>query len=387
MQLYIKYCIYTLLYLPLTLAAAPRVEKFTADEALKLVTAIEQIKSYYIDKKSYAELIDRAIEGVVNQLDDYSEYLNSDALAMINGSNSGQYVGIGAELQPHKDGLEVIASFEHSPAASAHLQPGDIITSVNSELLKGKPFSKSLMLFRGKPMSPIELTVISAQTQTSRQLTLRREQLTHFSASYQLIEKNILYVKIPIFTEKTNQEVEKIIEDLQKKTSIDGLILDLRDNPGGLLDSAVRTSDLFLDSRLMKKNTTIVSTKTRSDHTHFTAYATPGDILRNKPIIILINRGSASSAEILASALKDHNRAVLVGQKTFGKGSVQSLISLTKNSAIKLTTGLYKTPKGKIIEGIGIEPDKAIPLQIYSSSYSNDLFIEESLKLLKESPS
>lgn len=366
------------------MTATAKNDKFTHDNALKLVTAIEQIKSYYIHNNKYSTLVDHAIEGLVGHLDEYSEYLDSAALTMMQAHNSGQLVGIGTELQPHKEGLEIISSFEKSPAALAHLQPGDIITHINNESLQDKTFSKSLMLFKGLASSTIEISVYSPEKNTSRNIVLQRQLITPFSAHYELLNNNIAYIKIPIFTETSDQEVENAIDILNKKTPIEGLIIDLRGNPGGLLDSAVRTSDLFLDSKRLHKNTTIVSTKSRCEQTQFTAMATPGDILHNKPIVVLINRGSASSSEIMASALQDHHRAILVGQKTFGKGSIQSLISLDNESAIKITTGLYQTPTGKVIQDVGVNPDIIITPPTQTYSLKNDPFITTALTTIGE---
>lgn len=378
----INYSLYVMLLMPLITVADKESDKFSSNDALKLVTAIEQIKAYYIDKKNYHTVVDSAIEGMVNQLDDYSEYLDSSALELIQTRNQGQYVGIGAELQPHKDGLEVISSFENSPSERSGIQPGDIITHLNQHTLKDKSFSKSLMTFQGKPFTTVKITVYRPSSNKTYDFTLRRESLTPFIPSYHILHDNIAYIKIPYFTEKTNQDVEKMMVKINNSDII-GLIIDLRGNPGGLLDSAVKTADLFLDSESLRKNKIIVSTKSRHELMYLTALATPGDVFNNKPIIVLINKGSASSAEIVASALKDHQRAYILGQKSFGKGSIQNIISLNKNSAIKITTGLYKTPKGHIIQGVGISPDKTIHTETNKRiPLLQDPYILESITLL-----
>lgn len=358
-------------------------DNLSSEDALRLATAIEQIKNYYVEKRSYSSLIEDAIHGLMKNLDEHSEYLDSTAYNILNSKTNGQMLGIGIEFQPNKDGIEIISCIANSPAAKAGLHSGDIITHINGEALKGTNYTNALLLLKSTPSSNLELTIKSQYNTSTGTISIKKELLNLFSVGQVLLEDNIAYIKIPMFTEKTDSEVEKAIEKFKKKNKLKGIIIDLRDNPGGLLDSASRVSDLFIDSKKNKKNNIIVSTKSRNEQNQIVVYATPGDITDNLPIVILINKGSASASEIMAAALHDNARAILIGQKTFGKGSIQSIIPLSKNTGIKITTGYYTTPKGQMIDGIGVNPDKETAL-VSVSSLSLDPAIREGISSIQE---
>lgn len=330
-------------------------DQFASSDAWKLSVALESIKNLSIYDTNYPTLTENAIKGMLPPLDEYAEYLDTKSLAIFNNqNNTGQFVGIGIELKPHPQGAEIISCFDNTPAYTAGLRSGDIITHVNGYDIKNMPTTQVLSLLRGKAQSIVEITTYNLHT-PSHVLHIKRQPIPLLE--YKLLNNNILYIRIRMFTEKTDGDIDTLLQKTQKKTLLHGLIIDLRDNPGGPFNSAVSTTDLFLDSTRLKKNTVIVSTTHKEKTQQLVAYATPGDIIPDVPIIILINEGTASAAEIMASALKEYKRAVIIGQKSYGKGSIQSIIHLDKNSALKLTTGFYLSAKGQTIQGIGVEPN------------------------------
>lgn len=335
---------------------------------------INDVQKYYIDPVTPQSLYDNAIQGMMTGLDPHCAYLNKQDFHDLNTAIQGTFAGVGLEITMDKGIIRVIAPLEGSPAQKAHIQSGDEIIRLNRTPVLGMTLRSAINTMRGPVGSTLTLTVIHHSEQTitpPKTITLKREIIHVQSVQSSII--NVTgnhaygYIKITQFQEKTSQEIATAIASLKKtplnNQHLSGLILDLRNNPGGLFNSAVAVANEFIDIQNKKENNPnvilpiIVSTKGRTPQSTSVTHATKGDLIPGVPIVVLINGGSASSAEIVAGALKDNHRAILVGTKTFGKGSVQTVIPITANTAIKLTTALYYTPSGVSIQAQGIAPD------------------------------
>lgn len=320
---------------------------------------LRQIDSYYVDEVNVNALLENAIKEVFKQLDPHSTYLNEQDLNTLFEMANGQYDGLGVEVELRHELLVILDTIKNSPAEIAGIQKGDIIQSINGITIKGKTLEQVSKLIKDST-EKTELMINRDTYVEPIAFTLEKAKIEVESVSHKLLNNNIGYLKIYSFQSSTTTDMVKAIEDLEKVShnNVKGLIIDLRDNPGGVLDSAVGVSDLFLNTG------TIVTTRGRFSDANHNFVATPGDVMADKPIYVLINKGSASASEIVAGALKENDRATIVGMQSFGKGSVQSLIPLGNGStAIKLTTALYFTPDGLSINGIGITPDVEIPQQ------------------------
>lgn len=315
----------------------------------KLGEIYEQIQNMYVSDVDTKKIIDGAIEGMLKSLDPHSAYLNQDDFKKMNEHTQGEFGGLGIEIIGDPLGVKVITPIDDTPAQKAGIKANDLITEINGKEIANLPISEAIELMRGAPGEPITLTVI--RDNESLTFDLKRE-IIKISAVKSKIINDIPYIRIASFTQRVAQDVEIEIQKIKKDhKNIPGIILDLRNNPGGLLDEANAVANLFLDEGI------IVDVKGRGNIYQETSIAQKGDILNNLPIIVLVNGGSASASEIVAGALKDHKRGVIVGTKTFGKGSVQTLYPISDGSALKLTTALYYTPSGVSIQGTGIEPD------------------------------
>lgn len=320
---------------------------------------MRQVDAYYVDDVNVNTLLENAIKEVFRQLDPHSTYLNERDLNSLFEVSSGQYDGLGVEVELRNELLVILATIKNSPAEMAGIMMGDIIVSINDTNIQGLPLEQVSRLIRRSPQST-KLTIKRDYYQEPIDFMIEKGKIEVESVAENLLKNDIGYVKIYSFQSATVNDLRRAIDRLKGLAirGVNGLIIDLRDNPGGVLDSAVGVSDLFLDQG------TIVTTRGRFNDANHNYSATPGDILKNKPIYILINRGSASASEIVAAALKENNRATVVGMTSFGKGSVQSLIPLGNGStAIKLTTALYFTPDGISINGTGVKPNIHIPQQ------------------------
>ena len=320
---------------------------------------LRQIDSYYVDEVNVNVLLENAIKEVFKQLDPHSTYLNERDLNTLFEMANGQYDGLGIEVELRNDLLVILETIKNSPAEMAGLQKGDIIDSINGVDVKGKTLEQVSKLIK-QSKQKTQLVVKRDYYDKALEFSLEKAKIEVESVTHKLLHNDIGYVKIYTFQSNTTDDIVKSVDYLKKLTDnqLKGLIIDLRDNPGGVLDSAVGVSDLFLNKG------TIVTTRGRFNDANQNFLATPGDLLSSKPIYVLINKGSASASEIVAGALKENDRATIVGMQSFGKGSVQSLIPLGNgNTAIKLTTALYFTPDGLSINGIGITPDVEIPQQ------------------------
>ncbi len=322
-------------------------------DARMLADVLERVKHDYVNPVGDHELLQAAIRGMVSSLDPYSAYLDGDEYDEVKISSSGQYSGIGIEVSMEDDEVVVVSPFEGSPAAVAGIRPGDVIVSIDGIPVNTTTLSDTIGRMRGKEGTTVKIGILREGSTEPLQFSLKRSRVELRSVKSELLEPGTGYVRISQFSETTGDDLDAALKNLHKRNGapLKGLVLDLRNNPGGVLEAAVAVSDIFLDSGV------IVTAKGRTPESKFEMDATPGDALNGAPIVVLINGGSASAAEIVAGALKDNHRAKLMGRTTFGKGSVQTVIPLQGDRAIKLTTSLYYTPSGISINHRGIAPD------------------------------
>jgi carboxyl-terminal processing protease len=322
-------------------------------DARMLADVLERVKHDYVNPVDDHQLLQAAIRGMVSSLDPYSAYLDGDEYDEVKISSSGQYSGVGIEVSMEDDQVVVVSPFEGSPAAEAGIRSGDVIASIDGIPVNTTTLADTIGRMRGKEGTSVKIGILRSGSTEPLQFTLKRSRVELHSVKAEMLESGMGYARISQFSETTGDDLEAALKDLRKRNAgpLKGLVLDLRNNPGGVLEAAVAVSDTFLDSGV------IVTAKGRTPESKFEMDATPGDALNGAPIVVLINGGSASAAEIVAGALKDNHRAKLMGRTSFGKGSVQTVIPLTGDRAIKLTTSLYYTPSGISINHRGIAPD------------------------------
>jgi carboxyl-terminal processing protease len=322
-------------------------------DARMLAEVLDRVERDYVNPVDDHQLLQAAIRGMVSSLDPYSAYLDGDEYDEIKISSSGQYSGVGIEVSLEDDQVVVIAPFEGSPAALAGIHSGDVIASIDGVAVKTNALDDTIGRMRGKEGTSVKIGILRQGSTEPLEFTLQRSRVELHSVKSELAEPGYGYVRIAEFSETTGDDLVSALRALRKRNGgpLKGLVLDLRNNPGGVLEAAVAVADAFLDGGL------IVSAKGRTPESKFEMNATPGDEMSGAPIVVLVNEGSASAAEIVAGALKDHRRAKLMGRTTFGKGSVQTVMPLSGDRAIKLTTSLYYTPSGVSINHRGIAPD------------------------------
>jgi carboxyl-terminal processing protease len=322
-------------------------------DAHMLAVVLERVKHDYVDPVDDHQLLQAAIRGMVASLDPYSAYLDGDEYDEVKISSSGRYSGVGIELSIEDDQVVVIAPFDGSPAAQAGIRSGDIIVTIDGIPVNTNTLADTIGRMRGAEGSSVKIGIMREGNSEPILFTLKRSRVDLHSVRGEMLEAGYAYVRISQFSETTGDDLNASLKDLRKHNGapLKGLVLDLRDNPGGVLEAAVAVADAFLDSGV------IVTAKGRTPDSKFEMDATPGDALNGAPIVVLVNGGSASAAEIVAGALKDQHRAKLMGRTTFGKGSVQTIIPLSDDRAVKLTTSLYYTPSGVSINHRGIAPD------------------------------
>lgn len=335
------------------------IETLPLDELAALADVYAEIKKSYVHELTDKEILDGAIRGMLHNLDPYSSYLNAEEFALLEESATGDYAGIGIEAIHLPEGIKVMSIVQSSPAEEVGLELNDIITDINGVSTKGMSDVEGSELMRGPPGSKVTLNVIKANTNKAKTITLTRQIIHTTSVRYQLLEQQIGYAHINEFQIRSANDLSKAISAMEKqnKAPLAGFILDLRYNPGGLLDGAIEVSDLFLNGGV------IVSTKGRLPEGNESYTATSGDILRGKPMAVLVNGSSASASEIVAGALQDHHRATVIGTDSYGKAMVQTILPIHGGNAVKLTTALYYTPSGKSIQGSGITPDTLIEFE------------------------
>jgi carboxyl-terminal processing protease len=314
------------------------------------------VKQAYVDDVDDHRLMQGAIRGLLAGLDPHSEYLGKEQLQNLTEDTTGNYDGLGIEVVQVEGTLRVVAPIDDTPAERAGIKAGDTIVRIDGKPVQSDDLDGAVALLRGKPGTSITLTVLHEKQSVPVDITMKREVIRIASARGRLLESGYAYLRVSQFQADTGMQLRKRIERLQadNKTPLRGAVLDLRSNPGGLLTSAVEVSDEFLDSGV------IVTTRGRLKESDLSFRATPGDLLDGASLVVLVDNGTASAAEIVAGALKDNHRALLMGRRTFGKGSVQTVLPLDAEHAVKLTTALYYTPSGISIQAAGIQPDIAL---------------------------
>tara|TARA_Y100000590_G_scaffold127333_1_gene145573 strand:+ start:4956 stop:6110 length:1155 start_codon:yes stop_codon:yes gene_type:complete len=312
---------------------------------------LEKIQKEYVDEIDQAEVMDSAIHGLLQSLDPYSGYMDQETFEESQTETSGEFGGLGIEVSMEAGVVKVIAPIDDTPAAKVGVKAGDYIVKINGEQVRGKTLMEAVNLMRGPVGTSIEITVRRKSLKKAKVFKITREIIQIKSVVAKLVENKVGYLRLRAFNENSSNQLIKEIKKIEKNKKLTGYILDLRNNPGGLLSQAIKIADFFLEDG------EIVSTKGRKSRENRKFFAKRGDEIKGKPLIVLINNGSASASEIVAGALQDQKRAVLLGETTFGKGSVQSIIPLRNRGAIRLTVSKYYLPSGKSISNVGIVPD------------------------------
>tara|TARA_A100001011_G_C14271225_1_gene827078 strand:+ start:69 stop:1208 length:1140 start_codon:yes stop_codon:yes gene_type:complete len=312
---------------------------------------LEKINKEYVDEVNPTDSMDSAINGLLQSLDPYSAYMSPETFNEMQTETSGEFGGLGIEVGMESGVVKVISPIDDTPASKAGIKAGDYIVKINNIQVQGKSLSQAVDLMRGPVGSAIELTVRRRGEKKAIIFNITREIIQIKSVKADILEKNIGYIRLTSFNENSAKQIKKEINKLEKNKNVDSYIFDLRNNPGGLLSQAITITDFFLDDG------EIVSTKSRKKSENRKWFAKKGDLIKGKKVIVLINYGSASASEIVAGALKDHKRAILLGENSYGKGSVQSIIPLKNNGAIRLTVAKYYLPSGKSISEVGVSPD------------------------------
>jgi carboxyl-terminal processing protease len=312
---------------------------------------LEKINKDYVEEVDQSKSMDAAINGLLQSLDPYSAYMTPESLESMQTETSGKFGGLGIEVGMESGVVKVISPIDNSPASKAGLKAGDYIVKINDVQVQGKSLMDAVDLMRGPVGSSIEITVRRRDTKKAIIFNITREIIQVQSVKSELIDNNIGYIRLTSFNENSSKQIKEKVKKLNQKKNLKGYILDLRNNPGGLLSQAIEISDFFLE------NGEIVSTKSRKVSENRKWFAKKGDITGGKTLVVLINYGSASASEIVAGALKDHKRAIILGENSYGKGSVQSIIPLKNRGAIRLTIAKYYLPSGKSISEVGVTPD------------------------------
>ncbi|MCR4267860.1 S41 family peptidase [Nitratireductor sp. ZSWI3] len=329
----------------------------------------ERVRAQYVTPPDDQKLVENAINGMLSSLDPHSSYLNAEAAKDMRVQTKGEFGGLGIEVTMDSELVKVVAPIDDTPAARAGVLAGDLISKIDGEEVRGMTLNDAVDKMRGAVNTPIKLTILREGADKPIELTIVRDIIKVKAVKYR-VENDVGYLKITSFTEKTFDDLMNAIDTIDKELPDDklkGYVLDLRLNPGGLLDQAVSVSDAFLDRG------EIVSTRGREANAISRFDSRPGDVAKGKPMIVLINGGSASASEIVAGALQDHRRATILGTRSFGKGSVQTIIPLGENGALRLTTALYYTPSGESIQGRGITPDIKVDQPLPEELQGRDL--------------
>jgi carboxyl-terminal processing protease len=354
------------------------VRELPASESRRIAEIIAQVQREYVDDVTPDRLLEQAMRGMVGGLDPYSAYLDRREYEELRRGAAGSYPGIGIEVSAEGEGIKVVRSLADSPAARAGIRGGDVILQIDNEPV-GSNVSAALEQMRGPPGSLVRLTLRRAESAELVSVALERAKVEVHSVSGEMLESGFAYVRIASFSETTRKDFDKVLRELSTSGSLRGVVLDVRHNPGGVLEAAVEVADALLDSG------NIVSATGRTAEANFRMDASRGQLLEGVPLVLLINGASASAAEILAGALKDNGRARLVGRRTYGKGVVQSVLPLADGRALKLTTSRYVTPAGVSIDETGIEPDVLLPgADVVPIAAREDAEVKLALRTLRE---
>ncbi|SIN72614.1 carboxyl-terminal processing protease [Sulfurivirga caldicuralii] len=344
-------------------------------ELRTFVEVFNAVERSYVEPVSDDKLLEYAIKGMVSNLDPHSDYLPPESFKEMQEHTTGEFGGLGMEVSMDKDGfVKVVAPIDDTPAQKAGIRAGDLIIKIDDKPVKGMTLTEAVKLMRGKPGTEVTLTIVRKGEDKPLVIKLKRAIIQVKSVKKKLLGEGFGYVRISQFQVRTGSEMVEAIEKLEEKNGapLKGLVLDLRNNPGGVLTAAVQVSDAFLNKGL------IVYTKGRNEDAQMKFEARRGDVMDGRPVVVLVNEGSASASEIVSGALQDHHRALVAGRKTFGKGSVQTLMPLSNGAAIKLTTARYYTPSGRSIQAEGIVPDVVIPrLKVQKVEENDPLEIHE----------
>ena len=339
---------------------------------------LDKINKEYVDEVNQSEAMDAAINGVLQSLDPYSAYMSPDSFKNMQTETSGEFGGLGIEVSMEAGVVKVISPIDNSPAEEVGVKAGDYIVKIDDVQVQGKTLSEAVELMRGPVGSDIEITVRRRGERKALIFTITREIIQVASVKSEIKDDQTAYIRLTSFNENSSKQIKNKIKEFKKNKKIKNYILDLRNNPGGLLSKAIKISDYFLE------NGEIVSTKSKRKYENRKWFAKKGDIIDGETMVILINYGSASASEIVAGALQDHKRAILVGESTYGKGSVQSIIPLENEGAIRLTVSKYYLPSGKSISRVGVNPDIVIAegSDEFRINTDTDNQLEFALKLL-----
>ena len=340
---------------------------------------LEKINKEYVDEINQSEGMDSAINGLLQSLDPYSAYMSPEIFNEMQTETSGEFGGLGIEVGMESGVVKVISPIDDTPASKAGIKAGDYIVKIDNIQVQGKSLTEAVDLMRGSVGSEIELTVRRRGEKKALTFKIVREIIQIKSVKAELLEKSIGYIRLTSFNENSGKQIKKEIQKFEKNKNAKSYILDLRNNPGGLLSQAIKISDFFLD------NGEIVSTKSRKKSENKKWFANKGDLTNGKTLVVLINYGSASASEIVAGALKNHKRAILLGENSYGKGSVQSIIPLKNNGAIRLTVAKYYLPSGESISEVGVSPDIEISEESdnFKIRTETDNQLNYAIKLLK----
>ena len=312
---------------------------------------LDKINKEYVDEINQSEAMDAAINGVLQSLDPYSAYMSPESFENMQTETSGEFGGLGIEVGMEHGVVKVISPIDNSPASKVGVKAGDYIVKINDVQVQGKTLTEAVELMRGPVGTDIEITVRRRGEKKALTFVITRDIIEVSSVKSEIKDEKTGYMRLTSFNENSGDQIKNKIKEFKKNGKIENYILDLRNNPGGLLSQAIKISDFFLD------NGEIVSTKSKRKYENRKWFAKKGDILKSNTLVVLINYGSASASEIVAGALQDHKRAILIGESTYGKGSVQSIIPLKNNGAIRLTVSKYYLPSGKSISDVGVTPD------------------------------
>jgi len=322
------------------------------DELRTFTRAYDHVRTSYVEDVSDSKMLEYAIKGLISELDPHSAYLDKEDYAELQATTSGEFGGVGLEVGIDDGAIKVITPLDGSPSQKAGIKPGDIIVRIDDQTMKGKALTDATRLMRGPKDTPIKISLQRKGVDEPIEVVIIRDLIHVQSVVVKPVADDYLYIRIAQFQSNTGRDFsERLRESLKQHPKTKGLVLDLRNNPGGVLQASVEVADAFLESG------TVVYTQGRMENSTLSYAATPGDLANGLPLVVLINSGSASASEIVAGALQDHKRAIIMGTRSFGKGSVQTVIPITDDRAIKLTTALYYTPNGRSIQAKGIDPD------------------------------